>query len=73
MRKILPDLEVIVSKTPGSDGEEMTDMTDEGNVRFFCLHGLTILSLSRAPAKICSKFYSSFCRKCTKPREYELI
>jgi len=34
VREISPDLEVIVSRTPGSDGGEMTNMTEEGSVRF---------------------------------------
>ena len=71
VREISPDLEVIVSKTPGNDGGEMTNMTEEGSVRFLFIW--TDYSLTLAPAKICSKFCSGFCRKCTKPRECELI
>lgn len=50
----------------------MANMTEEGSVRFF-IYIDRLFSHSRAPAKICSKFYSGFCRKCTKPRECELI
>ena len=49
MREISPDLEVIVSKTPGSDGGEMTNMTEEGNVRFLFIWTNYSLTLARLP------------------------
>lgn len=45
----------------------MTNMTEEGSVRFLFIW--TDYSLTLAPAKNYSKFCSGFCRKCTKPRE----
>ena len=47
MRKISPDLEVIVSRTPGNDGGEMTNMTEEGSVRFLFIWTDYFLTLAR--------------------------